>query len=99
MRTDISPKSPRKPKHIWAIRQQIKVAKRNLRLCQLLLGHRKLDSTVRYLGIAVDDALEISEQIDLCQQPGSLSGPAFVGFGWEADFRLETTDLGPHRLS
>jgi hypothetical protein len=28
---------------------------------QLLLGHRKLESTVRYLGIAVDDALEIAE--------------------------------------
>lgn len=37
----------------------------NLRACQLLLGHRKLESTVRYLGIEVDDALEISEQIDL----------------------------------
>lgn len=37
----------------------------NLRACQLLLGHRKLESTVRYLGIEVDDALEMSEQIDL----------------------------------
>ena len=37
----------------------------NLRACQLLLGHRKLESTVRYLGIEVDDALAISEQIDL----------------------------------
>lgn len=39
--------------------------RRNLRACQLLLGHRKLESTVRYLGIEVDDALEMSEQIDL----------------------------------
>lgn len=31
----------------------------------LLLGHSKLESTVRYLGIEVDDALEMSEQIDL----------------------------------
>ncbi len=120
----IGPKAPLKPKHIWAIRQQLKVAKRvrdlamfncaldaklracdliklrvsdvapgglidlepaaygphslrrtkvslvykktgNLRACQLLLGHRKLESTVRYLGIEVDDALELSEQIDL----------------------------------
>ncbi len=120
----IGPKAPLKPKHIWAIRQQLKVAKRvrdlamfncaldaklracdliklrvsdvapgglidlepaaygthslrrtkvslvykktgNLRACQLLLGHRKLKSTVRYLGIEVDDALELSEQIDL----------------------------------
>jgi hypothetical protein len=30
-----------------------------------LLGHRKLESTVRYLGIEVDDALEIAEQIEL----------------------------------
>lgn len=37
----------------------------NLRACQLLLGHRKLESTVRYLGIEVDDALVISEQIEL----------------------------------
>ena len=37
----------------------------NLRACQLLLGHGKLESTARYLGIEVDDALEISEQIDL----------------------------------
>lgn len=37
----------------------------NLRACQLLLGHGKLESTVRDLGIEVDDALEISEQIDL----------------------------------
>lgn len=29
------------------------------------LGHRKLESTVRYLGTEVDDALEMSEQIDL----------------------------------
>ncbi len=37
----------------------------NLRTCQLLLGHRKLESTVHYLGIEVDDALEMSDQIDL----------------------------------
>lgn len=37
---------------------------KNLRVCQLLLGHRKLESTVRYLGIEVDDALEVSESID-----------------------------------
>lgn len=37
----------------------------NLRACQLLLGHRKLESTVRYLGIEVDDALELSEQLEL----------------------------------
>ena len=35
---------------------------RNLRAVQLLLGHTKLESTVRYLGIEVDDAVEIAEQ-------------------------------------
>ena len=37
----------------------------NLRACQILLGHGKLESTVRYLGIEVDDALALSEQVDL----------------------------------
>ena len=37
----------------------------NLRAVQLLLGHTKLESTVRYLGIEVDDALHIAEQIEL----------------------------------
>ena len=37
----------------------------NLRSGQLLLGHTKLESTVRYLGIEVDDALSISEQVEL----------------------------------
>lgn len=35
---------------------------KNLRVVQLLLGHSKLESTVRYLGIDADDALEIAEQ-------------------------------------
>lgn len=38
---------------------------KNLRAVQLLLGHTKLESTVRYLGIEVDDALEIAEQTDV----------------------------------
>lgn len=37
----------------------------NLRAVQLLLGHSKVESTVRYLGIEVDDALAIAEQIDV----------------------------------
>jgi integrase len=37
----------------------------NLRAVQLLLGHTKIESTVRYLGIEVDDALSIAEQIDV----------------------------------
>jgi integrase len=37
----------------------------NLRAVQLLLGHTKIESTVRYLGIEVDDALTLSEQVEL----------------------------------
>jgi integrase len=37
----------------------------NLRAVQLLLGHTKVESTVRYLGIEVDDALTIAEQVDI----------------------------------
>ena len=38
---------------------------KNLRAIQLLLGHTKLESTVRYLGIEVDDALELAEQTEV----------------------------------
>ena len=38
---------------------------KNLRVVQLLLGHSKLESTVRYLGIDVDDALELAEQTEV----------------------------------
>jgi len=38
---------------------------KNLRAVQLLLGHSRVESTVRYLGIDVDDALEISEQTEI----------------------------------
>ena len=38
---------------------------KNLRAVQLLLGHTKMESTVRYLGVEVEDALEISEQTDV----------------------------------
>ncbi len=38
---------------------------KNLRAVQLLLGHTKLESTLRYLGIEVDDALEIAEQTEI----------------------------------
>jgi integrase len=37
----------------------------NLRAVQLLLGHTKIESTVRYLGIEVDDALSIAEQVEI----------------------------------
>ena len=38
---------------------------KNLRAVQLLLGHTKLESTVQYLGIELDDALEIAEQTEI----------------------------------
>ena len=41
----------------------------NLRAVQLLLGHAKLESTVRYVGIEVDDPLSISEQLNWSERP------------------------------
>jgi site-specific recombinase XerC len=38
---------------------------KNLRAVQLLLGHTKLESTVRYPGVEVDDALEMAEQTEI----------------------------------
>jgi len=38
---------------------------KNLRAVQLLLGNSKLESTVRYLGIEVDDALEMAEETEV----------------------------------
>ncbi len=37
----------------------------NLRAVQLLLGHTKIESTVGYLGVEVDDALTLAEQVDV----------------------------------
>jgi len=49
---------------------------KNLRAVQLLLGHTKLESTVRYLGIEVDDALEIAEQTDVYASTAPPVSPA-----------------------
>ena len=38
---------------------------KNLRAVQILLGHRKMESTIRYLGIEVEDALELAEQTEI----------------------------------
>ena len=66
----------RRPKHVWSIRTKLQIEGRardlaiyrrtgNLGAVQLLLGHTKIESTVRYLGIEVDDALAIAEQVDV----------------------------------
>jgi hypothetical protein len=43
--------------------------------CSSWLGHTKIESTVRYLGIEVDDAIEIAEKIDICSE-GRVSAVA-----------------------
>jgi len=55
---------------------------KNLRAVQLLLGHTKLESTVRYLGIKVDDALEISEQTEIQQLYCRLHADSMKSFVW-----------------
>lgn len=47
----------------------------NLRTVQLLLGHTKMDSTVRCLGVDLDDALTLSEGIDLSVKPLAADVP------------------------
>ena len=97
----VGQKRPLKPKHVWAIRVRLELAKKhrdlalvnmaiglgasaygphslrrtkvtqiykktgNLRAVQLLLGHTKMDSTVRYLGVEHEDALAIAEAIEI----------------------------------
>ena len=46
---------------------------KNLRAVELLLGHSKIESTIRYLGIEVDDALELYEQTEICKRPANPS--------------------------
>ena len=48
----------------------------NLRAVQLLLGHSKIESDVRYLGVEVDDALTLAEQVELRTRKISRSAGA-----------------------
>jgi hypothetical protein len=57
---------------------------KNLRAGQLLLGHTKLESRLRYLGIEVDDALEIAKSTEVwSKENGILEASAFVL--WQAN--------------
>ena len=58
--TDFATHSIRRSKVTLIYRQT-----QNLRACQLLLGHKKIENTVRYLGLDLDDALKISRDIDI----------------------------------
>ncbi len=53
----------------WVLRRSkasiIYKATGNLRAVQILLGHAKIDSTVRYLGVDVEDALELAERTEV----------------------------------
>lgn len=57
----------------------------NLRACQLLLEHTKLESTARYVGVELDDAWR-------CLSPWSYRG--CVSFGWQEDIREATIGWG-----
>jgi integrase len=52
--------SLRRTKATWIYRRT-----GNLRAVQLLLGHGKIESTVRYLGVEMDDAIAIAERVDV----------------------------------
>ena len=60
----LSPAHVRYPQHASHQGGAHLPATNNLRAAQLLLGYTKLESTVRYLGIEVDDALELIEQTE-----------------------------------
>ncbi|UWQ14605.1 integrase [Aliiroseovarius sp. M344] len=60
----IGQKQPLLSKQVWAIRARLEPAG-YFRALLLLLGHTKIDSTVRYLGVELEDALGIAESIDI----------------------------------
>ncbi len=63
---------------------------KNLRAVQLLLGHAKLESTVRYLGIEVDDALETAEQTEVWAEAAE-GACSTAQFGQEQKFAGQAT--------
>ena len=71
----------------------------NLRAVQLLLGHTKIESTVRYLGIEVDDALAVAEQIEVSKQGHSSHAlpPVLVRFVPSADWSGNSPSRINHR--
>ncbi|MEX0285996.1 MAG: hypothetical protein AB3N23_15425 [Paracoccaceae bacterium] len=56
----IGKKRSLKPKHVWATRVRLELAENHRDL-----GHTKMDSTVRYLGVELEDALAIAEAIEI----------------------------------
>lgn len=64
----------------------------NLRAVQLPLGHTKQECTVRYLGIEVDDALHIAEQIELWSSNPAYP-PVVTGVPWKS---IVSPAPGPH---
>jgi hypothetical protein len=69
----------------------------NLRAVQLLLGHKKIESTVRYLGIEVDDALAIAEQIDVRATRAEPTCSAHSSWQIRANFGIIRSCMPPTR--
>jgi hypothetical protein len=59
----VGQKPPLEISKIWSIRVRLQLTG-NLRAVELLLGHSKLESTVRHPGVEIDDALELAEQTE-----------------------------------
>jgi hypothetical protein len=64
-RSHLDPPFGTRPRRRTEVTFNLSAKPGTLRAVQLLLGHTKVESTVRYLGIEVDDALALAEQIDV----------------------------------